>query len=284
MAVAERYKFAEVEHDGKQFINDLFKQSKVHGVGNLTTEVMMKLGNKDVVAKYLASALQLIERQHNMVINQRVHISSYKNDIIKLQSSVIAAQAKALRSTEDVEDAIQASVQSGFKSFSEAVGSTSSSTVISPGTLKSVAKQVVIEEELSRNVMVFGLSEENDEDICASVGKVFEQLGEKPKIEARRLGSRASSTPRPVKVVLTSAATVQQILSKSRKLRDSQYKSVFLTPDRTAEQRAEHRQLVLQLKKKGVDEPARHHYIIGGQICSTELKHSKDSASKDSDD
>ena len=121
MAVAERYKFAEVEHDGKQFINDLFKQSKVHGVGNLTTEVMMKLGNKDVVAKYLASALQLIERQHNMVINQRVHISSYKNDIIKLQSSVIAAQAKALRSTEDVEDAIQASVQSGFKSFSEAV-------------------------------------------------------------------------------------------------------------------------------------------------------------------
>ena len=54
--------------------------------------------------------------------------------------------------------------------------------------------------------------------------------------------------------------------------------------NRTAEQRAEHRQLVLQLKKKDTDEPGRHHYIKGGAIFSTESKHSKDSVSKDSDD
>ena len=47
---------------------------------------------------------------------------------------------------------------------------------------------------------------------------------------------------------------------------------VYLTPDRTAEQRAEHRKLVEQLKKKGKDEPARQHDIKGGHICSTELK------------
>ena len=77
--VAERYKFAEVEHDGKQFLNDFYKQTKVFAVGSMTEETMMKLGNKDVVAKCLVNALQLIERQHNMVINQRVHLSSYQH-------------------------------------------------------------------------------------------------------------------------------------------------------------------------------------------------------------
>ena len=273
--VAERYKFAEVEHDGKEFMNELFKQSKVFEVGSMTAETMMKLGNKDVVAKFLVTALQLLERQHNMVINQRVHLSSYQHDIIQLQSSVIDAQEKALRATDRISSLVKDSVQSSIKLYSEAAGSSSvlsSSTVISPGTLKSVAKQVVVEEELSRNIMVFGLSEEEHEDVCDRVGKVFEQLGEKPRLEARRLGNNAKANPRPVKVTLTSAATVQQILGKSRKLRTSQYDSVYLTPDRTAEQRAEHRQLVEQLKKKGEDEPGRHHYIKGGQIFSTERK------------
>ena len=91
---AERYKFAEVEHDGKQFMSEVFKQCKVFEVGSMTPEVMMKLGTKEVVAKFLMNALQLIERQHNFVINQRVHISSYQQDIIQLQSSVFDAQEK----------------------------------------------------------------------------------------------------------------------------------------------------------------------------------------------
>jgi hypothetical protein len=300
--VAERYKFAEVEHDGKQFMNDFYKQTKVFAVESMTEETMMKLGNKDVVARCLLNALKLIERQHNLVINQRVHLSSYQQDIIKLQSAVIDAQEKALRASDDISQAVEESVQSGIKlqgdyisqaveesvksgikSYSEATVSSSvqssstGATVISPGTLKSIAKQLVVEEELSRNIMVFGLSEKDDEDICDSVGKVFEQLEEKPRLEARRLGiKRTNSTPRPVKVTLSSAATVQQILGKSRKLRTSQYDSVYLTPDRTAEQRAEHRQLVEQLKKKGKDEPGRHHYIKAGQIFSTELKNQDD--------
>ena len=145
------------------------------------------------------------------------------------------------------------------------------STVISPETLKSVAKQVVVEEELSRNIMVFGLPEEEHEDMCVNVGKVFEHLGEKPRVEASRLGKKIKSNVRPVKVTLSNATTVQQILAKSRQLRQSEkYKSVFLSPDRTAEQRTEHRELVQQLKEKAKEEPHRHHYIKRGQIYSTD--------------
>ena len=191
---AERYNFADVEKDGKQFISEMFKQCKVLEVGSITPENLTKLGTKDVMANYLMSALQLIERQHNFVINQRVHIFSYQQDIIKLQSDVIHAQEKALQVTERISQTVEESVQSGIKkSYSEAAGSPgaiSPRTVISPETLKSVAKQVIVEEELSRNIMVFGLPEVDNEDICDNVGKVFEQLGEKPRVEASRLGKK----------------------------------------------------------------------------------------------
>ena len=78
--------------------------------------------------------------------------------------------------------------------------------------IKSVAKQIVVEEELSRNVIVFGLCEVESEDICAKVTEVFESLGEKPRVEASRLGKKSGSATRPVKVTLSSSTIVQQIL------------------------------------------------------------------------
>ena len=98
--VAERYNFAEVEKDGTNFISGMFKQCKVFEVENVTLENVMKMGNKDVIAKQLMCALQLIERQHNLIVNQRVHVSTYQQDIIKLQSDVIDAQNRALRVSE----------------------------------------------------------------------------------------------------------------------------------------------------------------------------------------
>ena len=76
---------------------------------------------------------------------------------------------------------------------------------------------------------------------------------------------------RPVKVTLSSSTIVQQILVKSRKLRlSAKYNTVFLSPDRTAEQRAQQRELVQELKKKTDAEPLKRHFIKGGQIVSVE--------------
>ena len=91
-------------------------------------------------------------------------------------------------------------------------GSMNNSTgPISENTIKSVAKQIVVEEELSRNVIVFGLCEVESEDICAKVTEVFESLGEKSRVEASRLGKKSGSATGPVKVTLSSSTIVQQI-------------------------------------------------------------------------
>ena len=48
---AERYDFANVERDGKNFISDMFEQCKVYSIGNISNDNLMKLGTKDTIAK-----------------------------------------------------------------------------------------------------------------------------------------------------------------------------------------------------------------------------------------
>ena len=93
---AERYNFDEAETDGKEFIQEAVKWCKVNNVEGLTEETVVKAGNKDVLGANFVRALQLIERQHNLILNQRVHVESYKSDIIKMQEQVIFLQERII--------------------------------------------------------------------------------------------------------------------------------------------------------------------------------------------
>lgn len=176
-------------------------------------------------------------------------------------------------SLETVEDSLKSGLE---KSYSEVPEPTSNS-VMPTEAIKTVAKQVIVEEELRKNIMVFGIHEADNEDTQTAVRNAFEELEEKPRLyQAVRLGKKMHAKARPVKVTLSSASIVQQILSKSRKLRQTaNYKTVFLAPDRTLDERAKHRELVLQLKEKIVSDPNRKHFLKGGEVISVKLKTDK---------
>ena len=285
--VAERFKFDLVETDGQKFLLDTVKQCKVDCVQELNHESVNKIGNKgDLAAKFL-QAMQLIERQHNMIINQRVHVSQYQSRMIQLQDQVIKLQEQLLSAKEGLSKAIefnehlkteyfegvQKEVSSVKQSFSDVVksGSIENSAAISTESIKSVAKQIALEEELGRNIMVFGLCEEVNEEINTKVAEVLESLGEKPRVEACRIGKKSPSAARPVKVSFSSSSIVQQILKKSSKLCGTErFKRVFLAPDRTAEERAQRKELVLELKRRAGIEKDKKLFIRGGKICSLE--------------
>ena len=224
-----------------------------------------------------------------MISIPRVNDVGLQEEILKLQRGLIAVQhtqVQAIRRgicedvSEIVEEAVKEGVQDSLnesvRSYSDAAqsGSGQSSAVggavFSQETLKKVVKQVAVEEELSRNIMVFGLPEEaSDEELEGSVSQVLHHLGEKPRFEAVRLGKKKDSAVRPVRVVLSSAHSAQTVLVKSRNLRHTdKYKRVFLSPDRTVEERERQRGLVLQLKKTKEEEPQSKHYIKHGQIVS----------------
>ncbi|KAL5249916.1 hypothetical protein ACHWQZ_G000897 [Mnemiopsis leidyi] len=285
--VAERFNFDKVESDGQNFLLDTMKLCKVNCVQELTIDNANRIGNKGDLAEKFLRAMQLIERQHNMIINQRVHVSQNQSRMIELQDQVISLQKRLITAREGLSSAkefnedlkteifkgVQKEVSSVKQSFSDVVksGAIKNSAAISTESIKSVARQIAFEEELGKNIMVFGLCEEDNEEINSKVSEVMESLGEKPRVEACRIGKKSPSTARPVKVSFSSSSIVQQILKKSSKLSGSEkFRRVFLAPDRTAEERAQHKQLVLELKRRAEVEKDKKLFIRGGKICSLE--------------
>ena len=102
-----------------------------------------------------------------------------------------------------------------------------------------------------------------------AVGQVFSELSEKPKFQAGRMGTKKDDATRPVLVQLRTGEIATQLLKKVSALRKSErFKDVYVCPDRTIEQRAQHRKLVSDLKAKIQEEPERTHYIRDGEIWS----------------
>ena len=130
------------------------------------------------------------------------------------------------------------------------------------------------EEDRSSTVMLFGLAEETDEDLEAAVNDLFIQLGEKPRCDdVIRLGKTASTggskTARQVKITLPSTTHVSALLSKASRLKDSsRYSGVFISPDRSPDQRVLQRKLVSELVTKRKQESDKRHFIRRGVVCS----------------
>ena len=288
----EYLKFDEVGVDGTKWVKDILALVSSQFAGSVTASSFTARRDitKDVLAKRISSVLHIVHRQNEYITHLEKQCQNLKSEVIVNQGAVIDLQKELIASKDkqltDIKTTVVASVEdtvkTELKTYSEAVKdscSTSSRTVYDQETLKCVVKDVVAEEDRSRNLVIFGLTEDTTEQITEKVSEVFEVLAEKPKIEAVRIGLKSKKqAPRPVKVSFSNATIVTQILSKCSALRESdRFKRVFISPDRTPEQRAVHRELVVQMKSKKTNEPNKRHYIKGGQIYSADINvvHSK---------
>ena len=247
--------------DASEDVTTLFSQ--ISKASNCDSDIdfsveKFKKPTKDVLATCLFSAYQNIKcymrnflEISNDVVELKSHLIKSQNSVIKLQAELLEVNSKQLDSVQTaVKTAVQDTVQTEMKTYSQAVAKASPSN--SPPTfttenLKKVVQNVVAEEDRSRNVVVFGLTEEAGEKLCDRVSDVFGQINEKPHFEAVRVGNKTAdkARPRPVKVSLGNSWTVHQILIKAKELRLSQnHKTVFISPDRSHEERAVHKYLV----------------------------------------
>ena len=132
-------------------------------------------------------------------------------------------------------------------------------------------RDVISEDDRRRNLIFHGLKEEDDEKLSDKVSGILEELGGiKPHVEVCRIGKLyGGEACRPVKAVFSNRSTAQVFLTKAKYLRQSErYKTVYISPDRSPEEREAHKQLVLQLKNKRDTDRESHHFIRDGKICS----------------
>ena len=162
-------------------------------------------------------------------------------------------------------------MQKEIKSYSDVVANsrTETRTIQSQDSLRRAVKSAIEEDDRSRNLVIFGLEEDDQERIDSKVTTMFAELEEKPRVSACRIGTKKTGTVRPVKVTLTSSTAVHQILAKSRQLKlVEKFKSVYVCPDRSPEERAARRTLVKELKSAAAEQPGFRHYIKNGKVYS----------------
>ena len=273
-----------VEENVNSLFDDMLRRLNVETERELDAD-KFKGQTKPVLSRFLERASKIMCQQRDMMEKMKQTMEVMKTEALSDKSAIIKLQSDLLDNKNDqlqtlqttVQSTVQATVQEEIKTYSQAVQSNPSSVapVFTPDSLKKVVKSAIMEEDRSRNVIVFGLKEEPEENIDQRIDILFSELGEKPKVAASRLGRTGphcstSSRPRPVKVSFSSAITVQQIMAKTGKLKKvADFSRVYICPDRSPEEREARKCLVTDLKKAINDKPGLHHFISGGKIQST---------------
>ncbi len=88
------------------------------------------------------------------------------------------------------------------------------------------------------------------EELDSKVNGLLEQLHEKPQIMfCSKIGLKKSGKTRPIRFTVKNPDIAYHILRKAKSLKDiSGCQSVYISPDRTVDERKSQRELVLKLK------------------------------------
>ena len=134
--------------------------------------------------------------------------------IIKLQSELLACKNEQIESLQKlVKSSVGESVKAELKSYNSVLQANCGEfhNSVSSEMIKKAVKTVVQEEDRTRNLMIFGLPEQDNEELSTVVSEVFSSIGEKPRIEAGRVGKQKhGNAMRPVKVTAASSTIVNQ--------------------------------------------------------------------------
>lgn len=227
------------------------------------------------------SSWRLCLLQHQLILKFRPRLAE---SLCKKQDRIIDLQDQLVKKKdEDIERLrnLANKVEDSVKLYSDAVGG-AVQQVTCPTDLKlsvrEAVQEAVREQGQTRNLMVFGLLEEKDQDLEKHISEVFEQLGMKPRVvEAERLGRPSEDKVRPVKVTLSSASAVSSVFRQGYRLsKIERFKHVYLAPDRTKDERIRRKELVERFKERKKAQPDLRHRIRDDSIDS-DIRNKSDS-------
>ena len=199
-------------------------------------------------------------------------ISSLQDEVSALKDSLLTMKDSLLeRSVTAVQSAVQSEIQS-YSSVLQTAATAVKETctaALAPSKIRTAITSAT--GDRSSNLIVYGLEENTGSD-NDKLKVLFTALDEAPVLSrVERLGKAGGEGVRPIRVVLRSRETARTILGKSARLKDSDnYKTVFISPDRTLEERLERRELVAKLKEKKESEPDKSWKIRNGSVVESE--------------
>ena len=195
---------------------------------------------KEQLAEWLYTAFYLLDRCSlplmGLAAKQNGQLEKLKDEKITDQSKIIELQNKLIEKKDEELNVVKDTVSTELKSYSSVLRD-SCSAALEPRKIASAVRKVAEGEDRSKNVIVFGVPEEQEEVVDNKVKLLLEKLEEKPHTtECCRIGQSKPGLPRPIRFKVKSLDSVHQILRKAKRLKDIEdYERVFISPDRTVE-------------------------------------------------
>ncbi|KAL5254876.1 hypothetical protein ACHWQZ_G014352 [Mnemiopsis leidyi] len=192
-----------------------------------------------------------------------------KDEKIKDHETIISLQNKLVEKKDEEISSMKSTVQTELKSYSSAL-SQSCKAALAPRKIEAAVKRVSDKEDRSRNVIIYGVKEESGEDLNQCIDSILTEIEEKPRIiDCCRIGNVKQDMCRPIKFTVSNHDHVRQILQKCKTLRNKEgYKSVYLSPDHTVDERKAFRKLLDELRQKRISEPEFVHILRNNKITS----------------
>ena len=159
---------------------------------------------------FLENAVPLAER-----------IGELQEEKIEDQARILELQRELILKREQEIKAVQTTVEKEMKSYSSVVAR-SCSNAVSTKKIETAVKRVADKQDRSKNVIIYGVNESENEKLQERVEEVLENIGEKPLVrDCVRVGVEKSgdTLPRPVKFSLHNADHVAQVLRNAKQLK-----------------------------------------------------------------
>ena len=256
-------------------LNDMCKTCGVQDSYNIFPNVLNKsTTTKAQLAEWLYSAIFLLDRCSiplmDIATDQKAELDGLKDDKISDQKKIIQLQGELIDKKNEELGSVKDTVETELKSYSSVLKE-SCSAALTPQKIASAVKQVNAQEDRSKNVIIFGLPEGQTENVESKVSEILNLLEEKPKvIDCRGIGHDHPGKPRPIRFKVRNSDIVYQILRKAKRLKDIEgYKTVFISPDRSPEERINRQALVGEIKRQ--NDTTHRYFIRKGEIVSVKL-------------
>lgn len=274
----------ELEDNFQHFSDEVSESLKCTSLAKVTREMLSSRNvTKDNLIEFVLKMRDLIKTSRSVLRSASEHIDEQKSDLTITKTKLIDVQETLVKNYDKKLDVVQETVKSEMMTFSDVVKKNCSGENFTPAKLKKVVKSVFDDDERPRNIMIFGADEDisckgeklSDRDVVNDVFSSLKCVRPEPEIEnCRRVGIRKSNgVGRPIKVTLQNPEVVYQVLKNSRDLKSIlipgysfRFNKLYLSPDRSVEERKIRQKLVAEMKDKIKQDPSKRYYIKNNKV------------------
>ena len=229
----------------------------------------LKAANKDIAVNLAINLASLLDRSGQLLRSASADLDYLKREQLESQSKLLMVQDELSVEKSAQLDAVKNTVEEKMSSWA-AVVKKNSGNKVSQREVKKAVKCAMNESDREYNVVMFNVEEQKEEDPSENYDAdtaldIMNSAGldaVEGEYTTERIGPLDKDKNRPLKVKFDFKTTAFSLLAKAKNLKDNEeYGQVFIAPDRSREERIEHRKLVEQLKLIRTQNPEKRCYI-----------------------